>query len=37
MAERLAALGWAPWVHDLEPAKVQRLLPFGAVALVDCA
>ncbi len=35
MAERLGTLGWAPWVHDLDVAKVQRLVPFGAVALAD--
>ena len=37
MAERLGTLGWAPWVHDLDAAKVQRLLAFGAVAPVDIA
>ncbi len=35
MAQRLGALGWAPWVHDLDAAKAQALLPFSAVAPVD--
>ncbi|MES2952816.1 MAG: NAD(P)-dependent oxidoreductase [Pseudomonadota bacterium] len=37
MAQRLGTLGWTPWVHDIDAAKVQGLLPFGAVALVDIA
>ena len=35
MAERLARLGWQPWVYDIIPAKAQNLERFGAVALVD--
>ena len=35
IAARLADLGWAPAVHDLDAAKVQSLVPFGAVAAVD--
>lgn len=35
MAERLGSLGWAPWVHDVDTAKVNAILPFGAVAPVD--
>jgi len=37
MAQRLARLGWAPWVHDLDPGKVQNLVSFGALAHVDIA
>jgi 3-hydroxyisobutyrate dehydrogenase-like beta-hydroxyacid dehydrogenase len=32
MAQRLARLGWAPAIHDLDRAKVEALLPFGAMA-----
>lgn len=32
MAERLGTLGWAPWVHDIDAAKVESLKPFGALA-----
>lgn len=32
MAQRLGTLGWAPWVHDVDAAKVECLKPFGAVA-----
>ena len=35
MAQRLASLGWAPWVHDIDAAKVQKLVAFGALAPVD--
>jgi L-threonate 2-dehydrogenase len=37
MAQRLCALGWAPAVHDLDRSKVESLMPFGALALVDIA
>jgi 3-hydroxyisobutyrate dehydrogenase-like beta-hydroxyacid dehydrogenase len=37
MAARLGQLGWAPWVHDIDAAKVANLLPFGALAPVDIA
>ncbi|WP_296509726.1 NAD(P)-dependent oxidoreductase [Rhodoferax sp.] len=37
MAQRLASLGWAPSVHDLDPAKVDALVPFGTLAPVDIA
>ena len=37
MAQRLGTLGWAPWVHDTDTAKVQSLLPFGALAPVNIA
>lgn len=37
MARRLCSLGWAPWVHDVDVAKVENLMPFGAVAHVDIA
>ena len=37
MAKRLGCLGWAPWVHDIDDAKVHALMPFGAVAPVDIA
>lgn len=37
MARRLCSLGWAPWVHDVDVAKVENLMPFGAVAPVDIA
>ena len=37
MAQRLGTLGWAPWVHDIDAAKVQDLLVYGAVAPVDIA
>ena len=32
MAQRLGTLGWAPWVHDIDAAKVENLKPFGALA-----
>jgi 3-hydroxyisobutyrate dehydrogenase-like beta-hydroxyacid dehydrogenase len=35
MAQRLCHLGWAPWVHDIDAAKVENLTPFGAVAPAD--
>jgi 3-hydroxyisobutyrate dehydrogenase-like beta-hydroxyacid dehydrogenase len=35
MAQRLASLGWAPWVHDIDAAKVRALVTFGAVAPAD--
>ena len=37
MAQRLGRLGWVPWVHDINDAKVHALMPFGAVAPVDIA
>lgn len=37
MAQRLARLGWAPAIHDLDRAKVEALLPFGALAPEDLA
>jgi 3-hydroxyisobutyrate dehydrogenase-like beta-hydroxyacid dehydrogenase len=37
MAQRLGTLGWAPWVHDLDAAKAQALMDFGAVAPADIA
>ena len=37
MAQRLCHLGWVPWVHDIDAAKVENLVPFGAVAPVDIA
>ncbi|NBX22337.1 MAG: NAD(P)-dependent oxidoreductase, partial [Betaproteobacteria bacterium] len=37
MAQRLCALGWTPWVHDIDAEKVQCLVPFGALALADIA
>ena len=37
MAQRLCALGWTPWVHDIDASKVQCLVPFGALALADIA
>jgi L-threonate 2-dehydrogenase len=37
MAQRLGQLGWVPRVHDIDPAKVQALVPFGAVAPADIA
>jgi 3-hydroxyisobutyrate dehydrogenase-like beta-hydroxyacid dehydrogenase len=33
MAERLGALGWAPQVYDIDPAKPKSLERFGALAL----
>ena len=35
MAQRLGTLGWAPWVHDIDAAKVHALMPFGAVAPIN--
>ncbi|QTN27368.1 NAD(P)-dependent oxidoreductase [Rhodoferax sp. AJA081-3] len=35
MAQRLGSLGWAPWVHDLDAAKLEGLKPFGALAPAD--
>ena len=32
MAQRLGTLGWAPWVRDIDAAKVESLKPFGALA-----
>lgn len=32
MAQRLGTLGWAPWVHDIDAAKVESLKLFGALA-----
>ena len=37
MAQRLCALGWTPWVHDIDESKVQGLECFGALALTDIA
>ena len=37
MAQRLCALGWTPWVHDIDAGKVQGLVPFGALAPADIA
>jgi putative dehydrogenase len=37
IAERLAGLGWGPAVHDMDRAKVNNLLPFGAIAPADIA
>jgi len=37
MAARLGTLGWSPWVHDLDAAKVAGLKPFGALAPADIA
>lgn len=37
MAQRLCSLGWAPWVHDVDAAKVQDLVHFGVMAPVDIA
>ena len=37
MAQRLCSLGWAPWVHDVDAAKVRDLVSFGARAHVDIA
>ena len=35
MAQRLGTLGWAPWVHDLDAAKLEGLKPFGTLAPAD--
>jgi putative dehydrogenase len=35
MAQRLGGLGWAPWVHDIDSAKVESLKSFGALAPVN--
>ncbi len=35
MAQRLGTLGWTPWVHDLDAARIHALKCFGAVAPVD--
>lgn len=35
MAQRLGTLGWAPWVHDLDAAKLEGVKPFGALAPAD--
>jgi putative dehydrogenase len=35
MAQRLGTLGWAPWVHDIDAAKVESLKLFGALAPVN--
>ncbi|MBX9817819.1 MAG: NAD(P)-dependent oxidoreductase [Burkholderiaceae bacterium] len=37
MAQRLCGLGWAPWVHDVDAAKVQDSMLFGALAPVNIA
>ncbi len=37
IAQRLCALGWTPWVHDIDASKVQGLVHFGALALTDIA
>lgn len=37
MAQRLCALGWTPWVHDIDASKVQGVVHFGALALTDIA
>jgi 6-phosphogluconate dehydrogenase (decarboxylating) len=35
MAQRLCTLGWQPRVHDIDAARVQALLSFGAAAGED--
>ena len=31
MAQRLCALGWTPWVHDIDASKVQDVPKFREV------